>query len=547
MKGAEVVVVQQVVEGVEAASAAHLSLPLPRGSVVVHIGPHKTGTTAVQSAFHLARRALAERSVRYAGTGRQPVVASRAVVARPNATGHRPWRALAREIAGARDSTVVVSSEWFADADPEAISRIVADLGSERVHVVVTLRPLVRLLPSQWQQYVKAGLTMGYEPWLRAILASPEPRAGGATPTFWQRHAHDRLVARWAETVGVERVVVIVADDRQPDAMLRAFERLVGLDPGILVPEPDRTNRSLTAAEVELVRAINLAIEAEPLEASLRLNLVLFGAAAALLERTPSDIEDPIETPGWAVERAAEIARQAVDGIRASGVASLGDLAWLAEAAPRQAKAAVGSVPWAELAETAALGVVTNLGLARGPLRRDEENALLVDRLPTMRLVHVVKGRLQAMIGRGGVRRRTVESAEPAVGAHAVAPPAGIAGEALDALYAALARAGVPSRGRSVIARGAALELGRSPDAGDWPAAAGVMVRGLLRATGVLPGLAPPRGWPPPMARVETLEVARVSTPALGLEIARRGIRRLIGRHAARIARAVARPGDGGA
>ena len=50
---------------------------------------------------------------------------------------------------------------------PPGVAR---DLGGDRVHVVVTLRNLGRLLPSSWQQYLKYGLTTPYEKWLTRRL-----------------------------------------------------------------------------------------------------------------------------------------------------------------------------------------------------------------------------------------------------------------------------------------------------------------------------------------------------------------------------------------
>ena len=77
---------------------------------------------------------------------------------------------------------IVLSSEWLADASPAAIRRIVAEAGGDRVRVAVTVRSLGRVLPSQWQQYVAAGLEAGYERWLRSVL---DPAGEPITPTFW--------------------------------------------------------------------------------------------------------------------------------------------------------------------------------------------------------------------------------------------------------------------------------------------------------------------------------------------------------------------------
>jgi hypothetical protein len=46
---------------------------LRAGARLLHIGPHKTGSTAVQGAFHLARERLAAQGVVYPGQGRQPL------------------------------------------------------------------------------------------------------------------------------------------------------------------------------------------------------------------------------------------------------------------------------------------------------------------------------------------------------------------------------------------------------------------------------------------------------------------------------------------
>src|SRR5262245_6188215 len=134
-------------------------VPLPDGTRLVHIGPHKTGTTTLQGAFHLARRAAALQGVHYAGPNRQPLHAAQeaAAVRQPrdgDAPRLRHWRRLVSEIEAADEPRILVSSEWFADAKPAGIRFAVDNLDPGRVHIAVTLRPLGRILASQWQQYV---------------------------------------------------------------------------------------------------------------------------------------------------------------------------------------------------------------------------------------------------------------------------------------------------------------------------------------------------------------------------------------------------------
>ena len=343
---------------------------LPEGTRLLHIGPHKTGTSSLQSALHRARRTAAGHGVRYAGPNRQPLRAAQAAAAigSPDALARpiRPWHKLLREIRASRAPRMVVSSEWFADARDDAIRRIVDDLDPTRVHIVITVRPLASILPSQWQQHVQAGLEVAYETWLASVFEGTSALA----TTFWHRHRHDLLVERWAAAAGPANVSVVIADDRDHGAVLRTFERLVGLPAGLLVAERDRSNRSLTGPEVELIRALNVGLGECRIDPSVRLDLVLFGAAGHLRGRVPARDEARIETPEWAVARAVEVGREIAAGISDSGVRVLGDLESLAAhtpTPPTRADAADAAVPttWPDIAATTAMGVLLATGLAR--------------------------------------------------------------------------------------------------------------------------------------------------------------------------------------
>jgi hypothetical protein len=364
--------------------------PIPDGTRLLHIGPHKTGTTSVQAAFHSARAAVAAQGVHFAGPNRHPRQAAQAAAARETRGSLRgqirSWAALLREIRRA-PGRVVLSSEWFSDASDAAARLVIEDLDPTRTHVVVTLRPLASLLPSQWQQYVQAGTTTPYLEWLSAIFEQP---ASGAARRFWHRHRHDQLIERWASIVGPERVTAVVIDDRDHAAVLRAFERLAGLRSGTLALVPDRSNRSLTQPEAELIRALNAAMASVGLDGAPRLDLVLFGAAAALKERTPAAGEPRIFTPDWAIERAIAVEREIVAGIRATGARIDGDLDRLALAPTgvEQPVATKAATAWPEIAATGSLGVLTAGGLARSGSAGDPGS------LSNQRLRSVLLGRL---------------------------------------------------------------------------------------------------------------------------------------------------------
>lgn len=368
---------------------------LPQGAVVLHVGPHKTGTTSLQFAFHLARPALAAQGVTYAGSRRHSVEAAQAVrgvAPKPSHRhGQRQWRALVDEVR-ATQGRAVISSEWLSEATPAAIAAIVKDVGADRVHVVVTLRPLASVLPSQWQQYVQGGLTIDYHDWLDAVLRHPERHV---TSSFWQRHRHDQLIGRWVAHVGTDRVIAVVADERDPRFVLRSFEGLLGLADGTLALHEDRSNRSLTWPEIEVVRRINLALGEADVDGALRQGLVLFGAAPAIRERIPLPGEARIQTPDWAIDEAIRIGTEMAEVIAASGVRVVGDLTRLARAPERRDAAPESPADaWPDIAAHAVRGVLRRSGVLPESGVSDAL-ARPLTKVSTRRLVGILARRLQ--------------------------------------------------------------------------------------------------------------------------------------------------------
>jgi hypothetical protein len=224
------------------------------------------------------------------------------------------------------------------------------------------------------------------------VLLHPERRV---TPSFWKRHRHDQLVGRWAEVVGNERVIAVVADERDPGFVLRTFEALVGLPEQTLDVHEDRSNRSLTWPEIEVVRRIQAVLEDVGVDGPLRQGLVLYGAAPAIRERVPLPGEPRIETPGWAVDEAVRIGTEMTEGIAGSGVRVVGDLARLATTPER--RPAASELPpdaWPDIAAQAVRGVLRRSGvLAESTASASPARALT--RVSTRRLIGILARRLQ--------------------------------------------------------------------------------------------------------------------------------------------------------
>ena len=350
--------------------------PLPADAILLHLGFHKTGTTALQSAFAASRPELLEHGVLYPGRRRSHHPAAMAMTKRTWGVGReggwdpdpRDWDRLARA-AVRHPGRVLISSESFALTPDESAAQMVADLGPERVHVVFTMRPVAALLSSSWQQYLKSGWTTTYAQWLDQIVAELEP--GARRSGFWLRNDYPAIVGRWAGLVGAERVHLVCLDGSDRGFLLRTFRELLDLPEGIPDDQAADSNRSMTAAEAELLRSLNEVTADWDWPTYQR--TIRTGAAAGMVEsRRPDPSEPPIVTPSEVLARMAEHGRGLAAQLDGLGVVVHGDLAVLgSEVHPVAAEGAA--------AEQALLpidaAVVSVLGAIRGAQRQASEEA----------------------------------------------------------------------------------------------------------------------------------------------------------------------------
>lgn len=210
---------------------------LPDDAVLVHIGPHKTGTTAIQGTLASCRKSLEAHGVSYPGDAlahHEQAKSLRQVRTGWQHDSSEPpnpalWTRLVQQVQSL-PGRVVISSEFFANADADARARLVDELGPERVHILAAARNSGAIAVSTWQQMLKEGYPVALETWLQRNFrrddADVEPSG------FWLQADPAALSRSWAEAVGPDRVTVLVIDETDRRLLPSTFEALLGLPPG---------------------------------------------------------------------------------------------------------------------------------------------------------------------------------------------------------------------------------------------------------------------------------------------------------------------------
>ncbi|MFP5335829.1 MAG: hypothetical protein ACLGIV_11010 [Actinomycetes bacterium] len=305
-------------------------LLLPEGTRLLHIGPQKTGTTAIQFALNRSREQLREHGVVVPGKGPRPLKAVWSLLGTPDGRPQPPikhWDNLVRQVEEAGDLRVCISTEDWARVDLDGAKQTVAGLGGERAHVVATARRLDKLLPSQWQQRVKMRrITLTYDEWLERVLG--DDTSDPHWRNLWVPHDIGSLVDRWTEAAGGrDRFTLIVADEADHGLLPRVFEQLLGLPESILaLSETDKKNSSVSLGRADMIRRINLLAETKGWPDAYTTGPVRLGLTQLVKDAAawPEEIKSP-PLPGWAAERLRELSDRRAELVAGLDIRVVGD------------------------------------------------------------------------------------------------------------------------------------------------------------------------------------------------------------------------------
>ncbi|MGD0143914.1 MAG: hypothetical protein ABSC92_12205 [Rhizomicrobium sp.] len=215
--------------------------------IVLHIGSHKTGTTAIQKALLDNREFLRASNITYPDIGFFYFGHHHLVEALRAADGER-FAAMAEEI-NALDGTVVFSSENFCLCPADAVKTLARSLKADSIEIIYYQRNVLELIYLWWLELVKHG---NKEILLR-FYADSVTRPG-------RQHllSPKVILDRWGDAFGRDAVKIFLYENT-PDTASHFFKVVLGLSDFESDPGSRYINKSYDTAAVELIRFLNAA------------------------------------------------------------------------------------------------------------------------------------------------------------------------------------------------------------------------------------------------------------------------------------------------
>jgi hypothetical protein len=359
---------------------------LPRGSILLHIGPHKTGTTSLQAALRENSATLKAHGVEYLAQDGKPAAnrVARSLLRLPfigkEVVPYAEWEQFAQKINQSDAPRIILSGEEFSFCGSKEIHELARTFGQDRLHVVITIRPIARILPSHWQLDLRAGATTKHlDDWLQEKLhPSLAQRCAsmlGLQKSFWFLHRHDALYQRWAKILSRRAITVVIVDETNPNAQYEAFEKLLGVPSGAVRGSTLR-NSSMKELEAHTLLHVHNLLKSEGWAAPRIRQADFIGYLKQAGYEPDQDVK--MLLPEWSRIEVGKISESIAAVLRGSGAQIIGDLAMLNA---NQIRTADPIIETETAASTLAIKVVNEMKSHRSLRRRDRfESALKVYR-----------------------------------------------------------------------------------------------------------------------------------------------------------------------
>ena len=301
------------------------------GTVHLHIGEPKTGTTYLQAMLFHHQSRLREAGVLVPGKNLDHIRAGHDVLGRSKTAGTHStegaWEDLVEQIEASDLPHAVISMEMLTRARaPQAARAVKAFSDSTDVRVVITARQLSRLVPARWQESVQFRKSWTLDEYVAGVFGSPRGRDSGPAKHFWGLHDTPVTVQTWGKHVGPDHITVVTVppSGSAPDLLWTRFGEALGVDLTGYSPA-DTSNASLGAASAELMRRLNDALADSDMGDAEHARICRKFLGKSVLPELKSH-EPGIELPGAFNDASLTLSQQIVEELRASDVHVIGDL-----------------------------------------------------------------------------------------------------------------------------------------------------------------------------------------------------------------------------
>lgn len=217
--------------------------------LVLHIGPHKTGTTAIQYALRDAAAILARNEWSYPLSENEYAQHRFCAALARNDDDAEPMFAKMSQSSG----NLVLSSENFSRLAIEPLQRLARFVSTRTVAIVYYQRNFLDLAYSSWQERVKHGSGDEFPEYLALLLG---------TPGRFHLFSPSSVLSRFAAVFGRESVSVylydVLRESTGPGIVGHFFAQVLSLpDAPPTASTPRAVNASLSRGRAEIQRMLN--------------------------------------------------------------------------------------------------------------------------------------------------------------------------------------------------------------------------------------------------------------------------------------------------
>ncbi len=219
---------------------------------IIHVGPHKTGSTYLQYSLGRLAGRLAEQGVLYPTCWcPAPGNPIHTLLPRRLRAGRDPNLAEDfRRLTEAGHRTVVISSEDISDLEEPALDAFRSLIGDHPAEIVFYCRRWSELIPSGWQEKVKQGHAMTFPDFvqlqIRQAVSAPNTNFGRKLDLFASYFGRENI-----KLVSYNNLV-----DDGIDIFGHFMQAVLGLEADEL-PIRERLNQSVSMFDIEMIRVLN--------------------------------------------------------------------------------------------------------------------------------------------------------------------------------------------------------------------------------------------------------------------------------------------------